>query len=337
MTMNQVDLSTEYLGLELAHPIIPSASPLTGSIDSLHQLVEAGAPAVVLPSLFEEQIVQEALSIHRGLDFAAGASPEAPEGYLPELDGYNTGPGEYLDLIVRAKEELQIPVIASLNGDSPGGWTLYAKILEGRGADALELNIYHVAADPEVNSTSVEASYLRLVESVTKAIDLPVAVKIAPFFSSMASFAHQLAEAGASALVLFNRFYQPDLDLETLKMRPNLELSQSSESRLVLRWIGMMAGRVDSQFAATTGIHTAEDVARMILVGADVTMMASALLRNGPGHLAATLEDVRAWFWEHGYDSVSQARGSASSVNIADPAAYERGNYMKTLLSYSRH
>ena len=336
MTVEQMDLSTTYLGLDLEHPVVPSASPLTGDIDSLHRLVEAGAPAVVMRSLFEEQIVHEALSIHRGLDFAAGASPEAPGGYLPELEDYNTGPAGYLDLLKRIKDELHIPVIASLNGDSPGGWTLYAKILEGRGADALELNIYHIAGDPDISGSAVESSYLRLVESVRAAIDIPLAVKIGPFFSSMAAFAHRLGIAGADGLVLFNRFYQPDLDLETLTLRPDLELSRSADSLLVLRWIGMLAGRVDSDLAATSGIHTSEDAVRMLLAGADVTMMASALLINGPEHLRGVVDGLRAWLWERGYASASQARGSASHVNIADPSAYERGNYMRTLLSYSQ-
>jgi dihydroorotate dehydrogenase (fumarate) len=328
-------MSTTYLGLNLAHPVVPSSSPLTGDIDHLHELVEAGAPAVVLPSLFEEQVIHEALSLHRSLDQASGATPEAPEGYFPELDTYNTGPGGYLDLLAAAKRELPIPVIASLNGDSFGGWTLYARILQDRGADALELNIYHIAGDADVSGSAVEAMYLKLVESVRDAIDIPFAVKIGPYFSSLGSFAHKLSSAGADGLVLFNRFYQPDLDLETLKVKPDLDLSRSADSRLPLRWIGMLSGRVDCALAATTGIHTATDVVKMLLVGANITMMAAALLLNGPGHLRTVTDGVEAWFTDHGYTSVSQARGSMSHEHVADPSGFERANYMKALTNYA--
>ena len=323
------DMSTTYLGLELAHPVVPSSSPFTGDIDHLHQLVEAGAPAVVLPSLFEEQVIHEALSVHRSLDQSSGSIAEAPEGFFPELDSYNTGATGYLDLLVAAKKELSIPVIASLNGDSFGGWTLYARILQDRGADALELNIYHIAADPDVTGTAVEAMYLKLVESVRDA------VKIGPYFSSLASFAPRLASAGADGLVLFNRFYQPDLDLDTLRVKPDLDLSRSPDSRLPLRWIGMLSGRVDCDLAATTGIHTASDVIKMLLVGADITMMAAALLMNGPGHLRTVTDEVSRWFTEREYASVSQARGSMSHEHVPDPAGFERANYMKTLTNYA--
>lgn len=334
-TPGTFDTTTTYLGFTLPHPIVPSAGPFTGEIDHLHRLVDAGAPMVVLPSLFEEQVEHEAMAIHRGLDTSAGISPEAPEGYFPEMDGYNTGPEGYLELLGRAKEELDIPVVASLNGDSPGGWTLYARILEDRGADALELNIYHIASDGDISGSAVESSYVHLVESVRKAVDIPLAVKIGPYFSSLGSFSHRLTQAGADALVLFNRFYQPDIDLETLHLKRDLELSRSSDSLLVLRWIGMLSGRVDCQLAATTGIHTAEDAVKMILVGADVTMMTSALLLNGHDHLATVRQGLETWFIEHEYDSVGQARGSASHANIADPSAFERANYMKTLIAFS--
>jgi dihydroorotate dehydrogenase (fumarate) len=333
--MTGFDMSTTYLGLELAHPVVPSSSPLTGDIDHLHELAEAGAPAVVLPSLFEEQVIHEALSLHRSLDQSSGATSEAAEGYFPELDTYNTGPGGYLDLLTSAKKELSIPVIASLNGDSFGGWTLYARILQDRGADALELNIYHIAGDADVSGSGVESMYLKLVESVRDAIDIPFAVKIGPYFSSLGSFAHKLASAGADGLVLFNRFYQPDLDLDTLRVKPDLDLSRSADGRLPLRWIGMLAGRVDCALAATTGIHTATDVVKMLLVGADITMMAAALLLNGPGHLRTVTDGVETWFTDHGYSSVSQARGSMSQEHVEDPSGFERANYMKALTNYA--
>ena len=329
------DTTTTYLGFRLPHPVVPSAGPFTGAIDHLHRLVDAGAPMVVLPSLFEEQVEHEAMAIHRGLDQSSGISPEAPEGYFPEMDGYNTGPEGYLELLGAAKDELDIPIVASLNGDSHGGWTLYARILEDRGADALELNIYHIASDPDISGSAVESSYLRLVETVREAVDIPLAIKIGPYFSSMGAFAHRLTGAGADALVLFNRFYQPDLELETLELKRELELSRSSDSLLSLRWIGMLYGRVDCQLAATSGIHTAEDAVKMLLVGADVAMMTSALLLNGHEHLRTVAEGVRQWFVDHEYSSISQARGSASHANIADPSAFERANYMKTLIAYS--
>lgn len=329
------DMTTRYLGLDLANPVVPSSSPLTGDIDHLHELVEAGAPAVVLPSLFEEQVIHEALSVNRSLDQAAGASPEAAEGYFPELDTYNTGVGGYLDLLSAAKQELSIPVIASLNGDSFGGWTLYARILQDRGADALELNIYHIAADADMTGSAVEAMYLKLVESVRDAVDIPFAVKVGPYFSSLGSFAHRLAGAGADGLVLFNRFYQPDLDLDTLEVKRDLDLSRPSDSRLSLRWIGMLAGRVDCDLAATTGIHSGSDVVKMLLVGADVAMMAAALLLNGPAHLRTVIDEASTWFTERDYDSVTQARGSMSHEHVADPSGFERANYMKTLTNYA--
>ena len=330
-----VDLSTRYLGLELTNPVVASSSPLTGSVETLLQLENAGVGAVVLPSLFEEQIEHEAMAVHHGIEAGAEHHAEAAGGYFPELDTYNTGAGGYLDLLTAAKRELSIPVIASLNGDSFGGWTLYARILEDRGADALELNIYHIAADADTSGSAVEAMYLKLVESVRDAVDIPFAVKVGPYFSSLGSFAHKLSAAGADGLVLFNRFYQPDLDLDTLQVKRDLDLSRPSDSRLALRWIGMLAGRVDCQLAATTGIHTGADVVKMLLVGADVTMMAAALLLNGPAHLRTVIDDAATWFSEREYASVSQARGSMSHEHVADPSGFERANYMKALTNYA--
>jgi dihydroorotate dehydrogenase (fumarate) len=329
------DLYTHYMGLNLDHPIVASASPLTGSIDSLLALEEAGAAAVVLPSLFEEEIEHHASAFDHHAVAGADFNVEASGGYLPDIDGDESGVEDHLDLVTRAKDELRIPVIASLNGTTDGGWTAYAKAFQDRGADALELNIYLVAADPDATGRAVEDRYLRLVDGVRAAVDLPLAVKIGPQFSSPANMARRLAEAGADALVVFNRFYQPDIDLRTLDVTPDLELSTSSEMRLTLRWIAIMAGRVDADLAATTGVHSAEDVVKLLLAGAQVTMMTSALLRHGPGHLTTVLDEVQRWFTERDYDSLQQARGSVSQTSVPDPVAFERANYMQTLTSYA--
>lgn len=329
------DLTTTYLGMELAHPVVPSASPVTSDLDRLLALEEAGAPAVVLPSLFEEQIEHEAMAIHFGVDFGSESFPEATEGYFPEIDEYNAGPTDYLSLVHAAKRELAVPVIASLNGTTRGGWTLYARILEDVGVDALELNIYLVAADVDTTSQAVERQYLELVSEVRRAVAIPVAVKVGPFFSAMGHMAKQLAEAGADGLVLFNRFYQPDFDLDTLEVAPNLKLSTPDELRLVLRWMAILHGRIDVDLAATTGVHSAEEVVKLVLAGADVAMVASALLQLGPGHLATMTDGLRAWLWTNEYKSVAQARGSLSQRNSPDPGAFERANYMKSLISYS--
>lgn len=330
-----VDLSTRYLGLNLAHPVVPSASPVTADLDHLHALVEAGAAAVVLPSLFEEQLEHEAMAIFHGEEWATGSFAEAIGGFWPEMETYNTGPGPYLDLIRAAKRELQVPVIASLNGTSRGGWTLYAKVLEDAGIDALELNIYLVAADPAASSLEVEARYLDLVESVRNAVTVPLAVKLGPFFSSLAHMAGRLVEAGADGLVLFNRFYQPDIDLERMEVVPNLVLSSATELRLVLRWMAILHDRVDCSLAATTGVAGPDEAIKLVLAGADVTMMASALLKHGPARLRETVDGLRSWLDERGYRSLEQAKGSLSQKAVPDPSAYERANYMQTLVSYS--
>lgn len=328
------DLTTDYMGLTLAHPIVASASPLTGSLDTLLELEAAGAAAVVLPSLFEEQIEHDFLALDHSFEVGSATSPEAAGGFFPALDDYNTGPDNYLELLIQAKRELSIPVIASLNGVSDGGWTAYAKALEDEGADALELNIYLVAADPDATGADIENRYLELVAHVRSSIEIPLAVKIGPSFSSPANMARRLADAGADALVVFNRFYQPDIDLETLDVKPDLELSTPSEMRLVLRWVAIMAGRIGAQLAATTGVHDADGVVKLLLAGADVTMMTSSLLRHGPGHLTSVLTETQRWFDERGYESVTQARGSVSRQSVSDPVAFERANYMKTLISY---
>lgn len=328
------DLSTRYLGLDLAHPVVPSASPLTGDMDHVHALVEAGAPAIVLPSLFEEQIEHNAMAVHHSLELGADGFAETPEGFFPQLDDYNTGPQDYLKLIRDVKEETGLPVIASLNGTTPGGWTLYARILADEGIDALELNTYQVVADVARTAADVETSYLRLVARVKEAVDLPLAVKIGPFFSSTAHMANRLVDAGADALVIFNRFYQPDIDLESLDVVPSLVLSDPSELRLVLRWLAILHGRVGCDLAATTGIHESDDAAKALLAGATITMMASALLRHGPSRLTEVRDGLEAWLTERSFDSVNQARGSMSHVAVPDPSAFERAGYMHTLTSY---
>jgi dihydroorotate dehydrogenase (fumarate) len=284
--------------------------------------------------LFEEQIEHDALAVHFGLELGAEGFGEAPDGYLPRLDDYNTGPESYLELMRRARAEARVPVFASLNGTSPGGWTLYAKILEDSGVDALELNIYRVAADIDLDSAAVERSYLRLVESVRQAVEVPLAVKVGPFFSAMGSMARRLVEAGADGLVLFNRFYQPDIDLDTLGVSPNLTLSSSHELRLVLRWMAILHGRISVDLAASTGVHRRDDAVKAILAGATVVTMASALIRHGAGRLTEVQRGVLEWLEENEYESVAQARGSLSQTAVPDPSAFERANYMKTLTSY---
>jgi dihydroorotate dehydrogenase (fumarate) len=332
--MAAVELTTRYLGLDLGSPLVASASPLSARMDTLLRLQEAGAGAVVMQSLFEEQIEHEAWDLHSLLDGWEDRSQEAQD-FLPELDDYNTGPGAYLEFLEAAKRALTIPLIASLNGSSLGGWVRYAKAMEDAGADALELNVYLVPTDPDTSSQEVEDRYVELVQAVRADTDLPLAVKIGPYFSSMPFVARRLVEAGADGLVLFNRFLQPDLDLETLEVVPHLELSTPSELRLPLRWIAILRGQLTASLAATTGVHTAEDALKMILSGADVVMMTSALLRHGPGYLRMVLDGVEAWLEEKGYASVNQARGSASQIAVSDPGAFERSNYMHALVSFS--
>jgi dihydroorotate dehydrogenase (fumarate) len=328
------DLRTTYLGLNLSNPIVPSASTLSSRIDNLKRLQDAGASAIVMQSLFEEQIEHEALQIHRMLETGANSNPESIT-HFPELEDYNTGPDEYLRHLEASKRELGIPIIGSLNGSSEGGWIRYAKLIQEAGADALELNVYFIAADPEESGWQVERRYLDLVTAVRDSVTIPLAVKIGPYFSSTANMARQLVAAGADGLVLFNRFLQPDIDLETLEVDPTLHLSTSDELRLPLRWIAILHGRVECSLAATTGVHTAEDAIKLLLAGADVTMMASALFRHGPEHLSTVLEGVQTWLDEYGYLSVEQLKGSVSQANVADPTAFARSNYMRMLVDYS--
>ena len=328
------DLSTRYLGLRLRTPLVASSSPLTGDLGGLRRLEDAGASAVVLPSLFEEQLTGEALEIDRLLETGAETFGEAL-GYFPPLDDYNTGPDHYLELVQKAKEVLDVPVIASLNGTTPGGWLDHARWLEEAGADALELNLYTVAADPEENAWTLETRLREVVVAVRRAIAIPLAVKLSPFFTALAHTARELVAAGADGLVLFNRFYQPDLDLETLEVAPRLALSTSEELRLPLRWIAILRGRVQASLAATSGVHTRDDVVKALLAGADVTMLASALLRLGPEHLRTVEQELAAWLAAREYDSVEQLQGSLSQGAVPDPAAFERANYARTLKAWS--
>jgi dihydroorotate dehydrogenase (fumarate) len=328
-----VDLRTRYLGLELAHPIVASASPLTGSIDGLKRLQDAGIAAVVLKSLFEEQIEHEEMATHNLMMYGAELSPEA-QGFFPEMQ-YSTGPDSYLELIGEAKRALRVPVIASLNGYTPGGWTSYARRFQEAGADAIELNVYFLAASVDDTSAEVEQRYVDLVRSVTQQVSIPVAVKVAPYFSAMANMAARLARAGAKGLVLFNRFLQPDILLDELEVAPHLVLSTSDELRLALRWIAILRGRVDASLAATGGAHTPEDVLKLLLAGADCVMLASSLLTRGPNHVGALVKGIEAWMSERDYSSVAQMKGSLSQQACPDPDAFERANYMRALKSYT--
>jgi dihydroorotate dehydrogenase (fumarate) len=328
------DLRSRYLGLELRTPLVASSSPLTGDLDGLRRLEDAGAAAVVLPSLFEEQIEFEALEIHRLLETGAETFAEA-QSYFPELADYDTGPDRYLELVAQAKDALGIPVVASLNGVTPGGWIEHARLIEQAGADALELNLYGVAADPELTAAEVEERYRELVRAVARVVEIPLAVKIGPYFTALANAARDLVASGAQGLVLFNRFYQPDLDLDSLEPLPRLSLSTSEDLRLPLRWIAILRGQLEASLAATSGVHRADDVLKVLLAGADVAMLASALLLHGPGHLRELEQELGAWIEEHEYESVRQLRGSASRRAVRDPSAYERANYLRTLRSYS--
>jgi len=329
-----LDLSAEYLGLALHSPLVASSSPLTGTLDGLRALEDAGAGAVVLPSLFEEQLEHESREIDRMLETGAESFGEAT-GFFPELDDYDAGPDRHLELLAAAKRALDVPVLASLNGSTPGGWLEYARLLEQAGADALELNLYRVAADPKATAASVEAQYVEVVRDVCRRVSLPVAVKIGPYFTALAHAAGELEEAGAAGLVLFNRFYQSDLDLDTLEVATRLVLSRSEELRLPLRWIAILHGQLRGSLAATTGIHTSDDALKVLLAGADVAMMASVLLEQGPRALGRIERGIAEWMDAHEYASVRQLRGSVSRRAASDPEAFERANYVATLRSYA--
>jgi dihydroorotate dehydrogenase (fumarate) len=328
-----VDLSTTYLGLCLKNPLVVSACPLTAQVDQLQRLEEAGVAAAVLPSLFEEQIEHDAEEIIRVHEFGTDSFAEALT-YFPEQQDNAAGPDEYLEAIARAKKAVGIPLVASLNGTSKGGWIRYAKMMQDAGADAIELNVYFVAADPGQTGCEVESQYLELVAAVKQSISIPLAVKVGPYFSAMANMGVRLAQAGADGLVLFNRFFQPNIDLDTLEAHPQLQLSSPAELLTPLRWIAILHGRVEASLAASGGIHDSAGLLKALLAGADVGMVASVLYQKGVAEAAKMLDGVRQWMEENDYDSVGQLKGSMSCENCPDATAFLRGNYMRTLNSY---
>lgn len=328
-----MDLTTKYMGLTLKNPLVPSASPLTANTDTIRRLEDAGAAAVVLNSVFEEQLTHEAEEIEHHLQAGTESFAESLS-YFPNIEEYRFGPDEYLEHIRKAKAAVRIPVIGSVNGFTVGGWVNYAKQIEQAGADALELNVYYVAADAKISGAGVEDMYVDIVRAVKAAVKIPVAVKFGPYFSSVPTMAKRLDQAGVNGLVMFNRFYQPDIDLVALEVRPSLALSDPFEARLPMRWIAIIYGSVKANIAATTGIASAQDAIKMIMVGADVCQLCSVLLRKGVYELSVILRDMQAWMEEKEYDSVGLMRGSMSQRAIPDPAAFERANYMKALNSY---
>jgi dihydroorotate dehydrogenase (fumarate) len=328
-----VDLTTSYLGLSLKNPLVASSSPLSEKLEKVQALEKAGVAGVIMYSLFEEQIIRESIKLHEDLMRGSYSSPEALT-YIPEIGRYSLGPDRYIEHLSRVKEAVSIPVIGSLNGVSTGGWIDYARKIEQAGADALELNLYNLVSDPQLSSAEVEESQITLVGDVCEKVKIPVAVKLSPFYTSLPNFASRLAQAGAKGLVLFNRFYQPDLDAEALEVVPNLVLSNSDELRLPLRWIAILYGRVQADLALTTGVHDSCDMVKAIMSGASVAMVASALLQRGIEHVDEMLCNFTEWLGEHEYVSVNQMRGSMSQQAVAEPDAFERANYMKVLSSY---
>ena len=329
-----LDLTTNYLGLKLKNPLVVSPSPLTEQIGNILRMEDAGASAVVLHSLFEEQITIESQQLDKALSAGTESFAESLS-YFPDMTRYNLGTEGYLEIIRKAKQAVNIPVIASLNGVSTGGWIKYAKEMEQAGADALELNIFFVANDAKLSSDQVEELYTSLVSHVKASVRIPVAVKLAPYFSSMANMAKKLDQAGADGLVLFNRFYQPDFDLETRDVTPTLGLSTPNELLLRLHWVATLCGQVKADMAITGGVHTAQDLLKSMMAGAQVAMVASAILKHGIEHMETILADLKAWMEEHEYESIRQMQGSMSRENVADPGAFSRANYMKVLSSYA--
>ncbi len=330
-----MNLSTTYLGLQLRTPLITSASTLTQDFDNIKRLENAGAAAIVLHSLFEEQIRLDQLELDHHLVHGTESYSEALN-YFPQPET-EVGPEEYLRLISRAKKAVKIPIIASLNGSTSGGWTNYASKMEEAGADALELNIYSIATDPDLDSLAIEQNYLDIVRAVKSVVTIPVAVKLSPFFTNFSRMARQLNEAGADGLVLFNRFYQPDIDVENLDVGPNLLLSTPMAMRLPLTWVALLAGRIPGSLAATSGIHRATDALKMIMAGADVTMLCSILLRRGIGHLRVIEREMTQWLEDHQYDSLEQLKGCLSQQKCPHPSAFERAQYLQSISTYVEH
>lgn len=329
-----IDLTTKYLGLSLRNPLVVAASPLCNDADSLARLEEAGAAAAVLHSLFEEQIEHEERQLNNLYEHQTESFAESLT-HFPELGSYHNSTSDYLALIEAAKKKVQMPIIGSLNGATTGGWTRYAKLMQDAGVDAIELNIYFVPTDPSAAAESVEARYAELTQAVKESISIPLSVKIGPFFTSMPGLVTRLAKAGADGLVLFNRYLEPDIDLESLQVAPNLVLSSRHELRLALRWIAIVRDYTTISLAATGGVHFADDVIKALLAGADVVQMATALLRYGPPYLGKLKEEIERWLEEHEYTSVQQMKGSLSRGNSPDPSAFERANYMKALTSFT--
>ena len=328
-----MNLTTNYLDMVLKNPIVASSSPLSHNVDSIRRLEDAGAAAVVMYSLFEEQIGFDSYYIDYHLTQGIDSYAESIS-YFPDMQSYNIGPDEYMNLIRRAKEAVDIPIIGSLNGASVGGWVDYAALIEEAGADALELNIYYLPTNIEIPGLEVERLYLEILSAVRQAVTMPLAVKLSPFFSSTANMASRLADHGADGLVLFNRFYQPDFDLENLEVAPRLVLSNSDDLRLPLRWVAILYGRLSVDLAITSGIHTSHDVIKGLMAGAKVTMMASELLQKGVGRISQVLNELVTWSKEHEYESLAQMIGAMSQQHCPEPAAFERANYMKMLQSY---
>jgi len=329
------DLTTTYLGLSLKNPLVASASPLSRTVDSVRRLEDAGVAAVVVYSLFEEEITHDSLELDHYLELGAHSYAESI-GYFPDLATYSVGPERYLEHIEQLKAAVGLPIIGSLNGVSSGGWIEYAQRIEEAGADALELNIYYLPANTDLTSSELETSYFNLVRDMRTEIGIPIAVKLSPYFTALPNMAQRIAEAGANGLVLFNRFYQPDFDLDALCVIPNLQLSASSELRLRLRWIAMLYSRIQADFALTGGVHTGQDVVKAIMAGANVAMTASELLANGAERATGLLTELREWMMEHEYGSIAQLRGCMSQRAVAEPAAFERANYMKVLGSFNK-
>lgn len=329
-----MDITTNYLGLKLRSPLVVSACPLSEDVDNIKRMEDAGAAAVVLYSLFEEQLRRDRLELNQHLEHGTESFAEALT-YFPEPDEFHLGPEDYLKHIAAAKKATRIPIIASLNGSSVGGWTEYARQIQQAGADALELNIYYIPTDLDLSGEAIEDTYINILRAVKSEVSIPVAVKLSPFFSNFANMARRFDEAGANGLVLFNRFYQPDVELESLEVKPNILLSTPMAMRLPLRWIALLHGKIKASLAATSGIHRASDALKMLMVGADVTMLCSTIIRHGTPQIGMIERDLIDWLEEHEYESVAQLKGSLSQLNCPEPAAFERAQYMKALTSFA--